>query len=65
MFDYRRFLMTGFRDAVGKQPDYKVIENANGFYEKGVLTESDLTELQNMIDTKNEVLSETEGEENE
>lgn len=53
MFDYRDFLMTGFRDAVGKMADYQVILNANGFYEKGVLTEDDLAELQTLIDVKN------------
>lgn len=65
MFDYGRFLMTGFRDAVGKQPDYRVVENANGFYEKGVLTENDLSELQSMLEAKNKRDPETEGEANE
>lgn len=55
MFDYRRFLMTGFRDAVGKQADYMVIQNANGYYEKAVLTEDDLAELQRLIDEKNTI----------
>ena len=53
MFNYREFLMKGFRNAVGKQADYQVIFNANGYYEKGVLTEEDLAELQRMIDEKN------------
>ena len=53
MFNYRDFLMTGFKNAVGKMADYQVIFNANGYYEKGVLTEEDLAELQNMIDEKN------------
>lgn len=53
MFDYRNFLMRGFKDAVGKMADYQVILNANGYYEKGVLTEEDLAELQEMIDAKN------------
>ena len=53
MFDYREFLMTGFKNAVGKMADYKVILNANGYYEKGVLAEDDLAELQEMIDAKN------------
>lgn len=53
MFNYRNFLMTGFRDMVGKQPDYRVIQNANGFFEKGVLTEEDLAELQSRIEEKN------------
>lgn len=53
MFNYREFLMTGFKNAVGKMADYQVIFNANGYYEKGVLTEEDLAELQSMIDEKN------------
>ena len=53
MFDYRNFLMTGFRSAVGHMADYQVILNANGYYEKGVLTEDDLSELQAMIEEKN------------
>lgn len=53
MFDYRGFLMQGFKNAVGKMADYKVIFNANGYYEKGVLAEEDLAELQRLIDEKN------------
>lgn len=53
MFNYREFLMTGFKNAVGKMADYQVILNANGYYEKGVLTEDDLAELQEMINAKN------------
>ena len=53
MFDYREFLMKGFKNAIGKMADYKVILNANGYYEKGVLNEDDLAELQGMIDAKN------------
>lgn len=53
MFILRDFLMKGFRDAVGKMADYQIIFNANGYYEKGVLIEEDLAELQNMINAKN------------
>ncbi len=53
MFNYRNFLMTGFKGAVGKMADYQIILNANGYYEKGVLTEEDLAELQALIDEKN------------
>lgn len=34
MFNYREFLMKGFRNAVGKQADYQIIFNANGYFEK-------------------------------
>lgn len=53
MFSLRNFLMTGFCDAVGKMADYQVILNANGYFEKGVLTESDLAELAALIEIKN------------
>ena len=53
MFNYREFLMVGFKNAVGKMADYQIIFNANGYYEKGVLTEDDLAELQEMINYKN------------
>lgn len=60
MFNYRNFLMQGLKDGVGKMADYQIILNANGFYEKGVLTESDLAELQTLIDVKNTPVEEIE-----
>ena len=65
MFNYREFLMQGFRNAVGKMQDYQVILNANGYYEKGVLTEDDLAELQSMIDAKNTPIEEVIPDETE
>ena len=53
MFDYRNFLMTAFKSAVGHMADYQILLNANGYYEKGVLAEGDLAELQEVIDAKN------------
>ena len=53
MFNYREFLMQGFINAVGKLADYQIILNANGYFEKGVLEESDLENLQNLINEKN------------
>jgi len=52
-FSLHDFIMAGLRDAVGQLPDYKVIMNATGWYEKSVLTEADLAELQALIDKKN------------
>ena len=52
-FSLHGFIMAGLRDAVGQLPDYKVIMNATGWYEKSVLTEADLAELQVLIDAKN------------
>ncbi len=45
--------MKGFKDAVGNMADYQIILNATGYYEKNVLTEDDLSELQALIDEKN------------
>lgn len=53
MFSLREFLMKGFKDAVGNMADYQIILNATGYYEKNVLTEDDLSELQSLIDEKN------------
>ena len=53
MFDYRNFLMTAFKSAVGHMADYQILLNANGYYEEGVLTEDDLMVLQTLIGTKN------------
>ena len=63
MFNYREFLMTGFKSAVGKMADYQIIFNANGDYEKGLLTETDLAELQQMLDEKNAVAEDIVSEE--
>lgn len=53
MFNLREFIKKGLLDAVGNMADYQVILNAVGWYEKGVLTESELEEIQTAIDTQN------------
>ena len=53
MFSLRVFIMTGLKNAVGKMEDYQIILNATGWYEKNVLLEEDLAELQELIDKKN------------
>jgi hypothetical protein len=50
MFDLKAFIKRGFLDAVGKMSDYKIILDAAGWLEKGVLEESDLAEIQVAID---------------
>ena len=44
-FSLREFIKRGLINAIGKMPDYYVIMNATGWYEKGVLTENDLAEI--------------------
>lgn len=61
MFSLKEFIKKGLLDAVGRMADYQVILNAVGWYEKGVLEESDLAEIQAFIDSKN-VEEATEGE---
>lgn len=53
MFNLASFIKGGFIAAVGKMADYQIILNAAGWFEKGVLTESDLAEIQTVIDEKN------------
>ena len=50
MFDLKAFIKRGFLDAVGKMSGYKIILDAAGWLEKGVLEESDLAEIQVAID---------------
>lgn len=53
MFNLACFIKNGFIAAVGKMADYQIILNAAGWFEKGVLTETDLAEIQSNIDEKN------------
>lgn len=49
----RDFILRGFLNAVGKMPDYKIMLNAAGWVDKGVLEESDLVKIQQAIDAHN------------
>lgn len=53
MFNLGTFIKNGFVAAVGKMADYQIILNAAGWFEKGVLSEADLAEIQSAIDEKN------------
>ena len=53
MFNLGSFIKGGLIAAVGKMADYQIILNAAGWFEKGVLSESDLAEIQAAIDEKN------------
>lgn len=52
MFSLKEFIKKGLLDAVGKMADYQVILNAVGWFEKGVLMEEDLAEIQASIDAQ-------------
>ena len=53
MFNLGSFIKGGLIAAVGKMADYQIILNAAGWFEKGVLSEADLAEIQAAIDDKN------------
>ena len=57
MFSFQNFIKRGFLSAIGKLADYQIILNAAGWHEKGVLTETDLAEIQAAIDARNDALS--------
>lgn len=52
MFSFREFLKKGFLSAVGKMADYQIRLNACGYYEKGVLIEEDLAEIDAAIEAQ-------------
>ena len=49
-FSLREFIKKGFLDAVGKMADYQIRLNATGWYDKGVLLEEDLAEINAKIE---------------
>ena len=60
MFELKSFIKKGLIDAVGKMPDYQVILNAAGWLEKGVLLESDLADINSVIEAQYLQIEETE-----
>lgn len=52
MFSLSAFVKSGLVKAVGHMADYQIILNAAGWLEKGVLTESDLADIQTAIDAQ-------------
>lgn len=58
MFSLKEFVKKGLLNAIGKMADYQVILNAMGWFEKGVLTEDGLAEINAKIDEKNAPIEE-------
>ena len=52
MFILRDYIKNGFLNAVGKMADYQIILNSVGYFEKGVLTEDDLAEIETRINAQ-------------
>ena len=53
MFNLKDFIKKGLMSAVGSMADYQIILNAVGWFEKNVLSEDDLSDIQGAIDAKN------------
>ena len=49
----KKFVKKTLMDAIGHQPDFWVEANALGWYEKGVLEEADLMDIEAAIEAKN------------
>ena len=61
MFSLKEFIKKGLMKAVGRMADYQVILNSVGWFEKGVLDEADLAEIQTAIEAQyTEATEETE-----
>lgn len=58
MFSLRKFILDGFKNTIGKMEDFQIILNATGWYEKNILLEEDLAELQALIEEKNKPIPE-------
>ncbi|MBR0283485.1 MAG: hypothetical protein IJQ81_18145 [Oscillibacter sp.] len=52
MFSMRNFIKQGFLNAIGKQADYLIIQNAAKWHETGVLELSDLEEIQAALNAR-------------
>lgn len=52
-FSMHDFVLKGLISAIGVQSDYWVILEAARWFEKGILLEEDLVEIQRLIDEKN------------
>ena len=51
-FSLKEFIKNGLLKAVGEMADYQVVLNAASWFDKGVLDENDLEEIQNAIDSQ-------------
>lgn len=51
-FKFKTCLKNAFIQAVGYKPDYEIVLAAAQWIEKGILTESDLAEIQAAIDAQ-------------
>jgi hypothetical protein len=62
MFNLNLFIKSGLLKAIGKMADYQIILNAAGWFDKGVLIESDLAEIHAAIEANNVQIETSEEE---
>ena len=60
MFSLREFIKKGLLLAIGQKPEYEIRLAAAGWLEKGVLSESDLAEIESEIDKQYKIIESTE-----
>ena len=53
MFSLNDFVMKTVKGMIGNYPDFQAMEYALNWYTKGVLTESNLAEIEALIEEKN------------
>ncbi|MBR2976705.1 MAG: hypothetical protein IKC50_00290 [Oscillospiraceae bacterium] len=62
MFNMRDFVMDTILGMVGEEPEYKVRQYALGWFDKGVLTEEDLTAIEAQLEAQRALAEEEETE---
>lgn len=62
-FNLREYVLKIIKDSIGNEADYKVRQNALNWFDKSILIEDDLAEIDLLIEEKNTAES-AESEEN-
>lgn len=62
MFSLKNFIKIGLLDAVGQKPIYWIVNNAAGWFDKGVLDEADLAEINAKIEDQHPTDTETQND---
>ena len=59
MFKLNDYIMKLIKEMIGKEADYKVRELALGWYTKGELNQKDLADIDDIIENRNKILSQS------
>lgn len=51
MFEFHTFVKRGLMNAINKQSNYWIMLNAAAYYEKGILTDADMVEIETLINS--------------